>query len=161
MDGDTSINLKYWIECKKCKSLKQRTVAISPHKGWLDIHGRRHRVNTNFFNHLLAYRNESCQHIIRKVKEGIHTEYRNIEQPTTNNSSTSAIPVNHGPVSQCLVIKMPVPTYKRSNQGFKGNAIRELFSVEKLQTSVIFFSFCSFFFLAETFQKLSLPGKNG
>lgn len=101
----------------------------SPQKvGRLDIHGRRPRVNTNFFNHLLAYRNESCQHIIRKIKEGVHTEYGNNEQPTTKNSSTSDIPVNHGPILPCLVIKMPVPTYKRSNQGSKGNAIRELFS---------------------------------
>ena len=40
---------------------------------------------------------------------------------------------------------MPVPTYKRSNQGFKGNAIRELFSVEKLQTSGDFSVFVIFF----------------
>lgn len=53
---------------------------------------------------------------------------------------------------------MPVPTCKRSNQGFKGNAIRELFSVEKLQTSGDFSVFVGLF-LAETFQKLSLPGK--
>ena len=140
------------IKTNNCGNLPKRLARYS----WPKAQGK----HTNFFNHLLAYRNESCQHIIRKVKEGIHTEYRNNEQPTTNNSSTSDIPVNHEPISPCLVIKMPVPTCKRSNQGSKGNAICELFSVEKLQTSGLFSVFVGFFW-PKLFKSCRYQAKNG